>query len=283
MEFKTLVSPDTLHQHLNDPNWAVFDVRFDLQDRSKGLRDYLEGHIPGAIYAHLESDLSLPASPQGGRHPLPPVEALTQTFSQWGIDGNVQVVAYDSRGGGFAARLWWILRYLGHDRVALLNGCFPAWVRDGLPIRTGKEESTPRSFKAEVQDGLLVEAEEVLNRISESNTLLVDSRAPERYQGLDEPIDRIAGHIPGAVNRFWQENLDERGVFLPKETLRKTWLDILKGVPTQDSIVYCGSGVTACLNIFAMAHAGLEGAKLYGGSWSQWLEDPDLPKVPGPS
>jgi thiosulfate/3-mercaptopyruvate sulfurtransferase len=282
MDFTTLISPEVLNQHLENPDWAIFDVRFDLQDKDKGLREYLESHIPGAIYAHLEKDLSLPASPQGGRHPLPPVETLVQTFSRWGIDEDVQVIAYDDRGGGFAARLWWTLRYLGHHRVALLDGGFPSWAHAGLPTRDGEERRTSRSFEANVQKWMLAEVEDVLRSIEDKNTFLVDSRSPERYHGLEEPIDRIAGHIPGAVNRFWQNNLDESGKFLPTETLRKEWEQILKDTPPGETIVHCGSGVTACLNLFAMTYAGLDGARLYAGSWSQWLEDPDLPKVLGP-
>ncbi len=282
MDFTTLITSKELIQHLRDPNWAIFDVRFDLNDKGKGLQDYLIGHIPGAIYAHLEKDLSTPASPQGGRHPLPPVEVLEETFSSWGIDDGVQMVAYDDRGGGIAARLWWSLRYLGHDRVALLDGGFPAWVRAGFPNRKGKESRTPRSFQAEVQDRMLVQVEHVLKCIDDEGCLIIDSRAPERYHGLEEPIDRLAGHIPGAVNRFWQDNLDENGKLLPKEILRKEWKQLLKDIPPQEVIVHCGSGVTGCLNIFAMTLAGLEGARLYAGSWSQWLEDPDLPKVLGP-
>jgi thiosulfate/3-mercaptopyruvate sulfurtransferase len=281
MDFTTLITPEELNQHLEDPNWAIFDVRFDLQDKGKGSQEYLKNHIPRAVYAHLEEDLSLPASQQGGRHPLPPVEDLVRTLSHWGIDSKVQVVAYDDRGGGIAARLWWILRYLGHNRVALLDGGFPAWLRAGLPTRQDNESRMPRTFHAEVQDRMLVQVEEVLKCIHDEGCLLIDSRAPERYHGLEEPIDRIAGHIPGAVNRFWQDNLDKDCHLLPKEALREEWKAIIKDIPPQNTIVYCGSGVTGCFNIFAMTLAELEGARLYDGSWSQWLEDPDLPMVLG--
>jgi thiosulfate/3-mercaptopyruvate sulfurtransferase len=282
MDFKTTISAVELHTHLDDPNWAIFDVRFELGDPEQGFRQYLAGHIPGAVYVHLEKDLSTPASPADGRHPLPTIETLSDKFSHWGIDSDVQVVAYDDRGGGFAARLWWSLRYLGHDQVALLDGGLPAWIRTGLPLDTEREKRPPRTFKANVQDGMLVQAEDVLKSIEGKDTLIIDSRSPERHQGLEEPIDRLAGHIPGAHNRFWRDNLDESGILLPKETLREVWLDALQGYPPQETIVHCGSGVTACLNLLAMTHAGLEGARLYAGSWSQWLEDPALPKVLGP-
>jgi thiosulfate/3-mercaptopyruvate sulfurtransferase len=281
MDFTTLITPKELIQHLEDPNWAIFDVRFDLNDKEKGLQDYLTGHIPGAIYAHLERDLSTPASPQGGRHPLPPVEVLAKTFSSWGINDEVQVVAYDDRGGGIAARLWWSLRYLGHNQVALLDGGFPAWVQADLPTRKGEERRLPRNFKPQVNHWMLVDARDVLQSLDEDTSLLIDSRSPERYQGLEEPLDRLAGHIPGAVNRFWQDNLDASETFLPKEILRKEWEKFLKDIPPQEVTVHCGSGVTGCLNIFAMTLAGLKGARLYAGSWSQWLEDPDLPKELG--
>jgi thiosulfate/3-mercaptopyruvate sulfurtransferase len=282
MDFKTTISVEELYSHLGDPNWAIFDVRFELGDPGQGLRQYLKGHIPGAVYAHLEDDLSTPASPERGRHPLPTIEALSEKFSGWGIDSDVQVVAYDDRGGGFAARLWWSLRYLGHDRAALLDGGLPAWIGAGLPLVTDQEMRPPRTFKANVQDGMLVQVEDVLKSIDGKDALIIDSRSPERHQGLEEPIDRLAGHIPGAHNRFWQDNLDESGVLLPKATLRNAWLDALQGYPPQETIVHCGSGVTGCFNIFSMTHAGLEGARLYAGSWSQWLEDPALPKVLGP-
>jgi thiosulfate/3-mercaptopyruvate sulfurtransferase len=281
MDYTTLISSEELSHNLEDPNWAVFDMRFDLADKEQGLQEYLAGHIPGAIYVHLEDDLSLPASSQGGRHPLPSVGAMEKTFSQWGIDGSTQVVVYDARGGGFAARLWWMLRYLGHHRVALLNGGFPAWTGAGLPIQSGQESRKVRKFKAEVQDEMLVGSEDVLQSIDDPNTILIDARSPARHQGLEEPIDRLAGHIPGATNRFWQHNLNENGIFLPKETLQKEWQELLQGIPPEAAIVHCGSGVTGCQNILAMTYAGLEGSKLYVGSWSQWLEDPDLPKVLG--
>jgi thiosulfate/3-mercaptopyruvate sulfurtransferase len=281
MEFSTLVTVDELNRHLKDPDWAVFDVRFDLNDPPKGERQYLAGHIPGAVYAHLERDLSLPASPQGGRHPLPPVEALAQTFSRWGIESQVQVVVYDSN-DGFAGRLWWILKYLGHPRVAVLDGGLSAWTGAGLPVHQGLETRPARKFQAQVQPGMLAGATDVLQAIDDQHKLIIDARAPERYQGLVEPLDPIAGHIPAAVNHFWKDNLDKDGHLLPVSTLRKEWEKVLKGHSPQDVIVYCGSGVTSCMNLLAMEHVGLEGARLYAGSWSQWSADPDLPKVLGP-
>jgi len=281
MDFKTLVPVDELRKHLEDPNWAVFDVRFDLNDPPKGQRQYLAGHIPAAVYAHLEKDLALPASPEKGRHPLPSVDALSETFSQWGIDSTVQVVVYDSN-DGFAGRLWWALKYLGHARVALLDGGFPAWSRAGLPVREGKEIRPARKFQAQVQRGMLAEATDVLQAIDDQHRLIIDARAPERYQGLVEPLDPIAGHIPAAVNLFWKDNLDEDGHLLPTSALQQEWKKLLKEHSPQEAIVYCGSGVTSCMNLLAMQHAGLEGARLYVGSWSQWSADADLPKVLGP-
>jgi thiosulfate/3-mercaptopyruvate sulfurtransferase len=175
-----------------------------------------------------------------------------------------------------------MLRYLGHERVALLDGGFPAWVQAGLPLRKGQENRQPREFKVEVQEGMLVGVKDVLQSIDDENTLLIDARSPERHQGLEEPMDRLAGHIPSAVNRFWQHNLDDNGKFLSKEILHEQWQALLGDIPATSSIVHCGSGVTGCLNILAMTHVGLDGARLYAGSWSQWLENPDLPKVLGP-
>jgi thiosulfate/3-mercaptopyruvate sulfurtransferase len=283
MRFTTFISTAELSSHLDNPSWAVIDCRFDLDDPEKGEREYLDSHIPGALYAHLDRDLAAPASPALGRHPLPDTHELVNTFSQWGIDSDVQVVAYDNRGGGFAARLWWMLRYLSHEKVAVLSGGFPAWEKMGLPLRSGRETRPPRTFRANVQPHMLATAKDVLTQIGQEEMLLVDSRAPERYRGEEEPFDPIAGHIPGAQNHFWQKNLDADGHIRRRKFLHDEWEQVLSGKTPDRAIFYCGSGVTACLNLLSMAHAGFEGAKLFVGSWSQWSHNPDLPKKTGDS
>jgi thiosulfate/3-mercaptopyruvate sulfurtransferase len=281
MSYTTLISSDELYPHLNDSQWIVVDCRFDLFEPAKGAQDYLQSHIPGAVFAHLEDDLSAAPSGTNGRHPLPAVEDLARLFSKWGIDNGVQVVVYDDRGGGFAARLWWSLRYLGHDSVAVLDGGFPAWQLAGLPTTSGKETNTPAHFKPRVRPEMLVHLDQITPVIGSKEVLILDGRAPERYRGEEEPIDPIAGHIPGAKNRFWEMNLDENGYFLPPEVLRKVFEETLGDVSPQSVIGYCGSGVTSCHNLLAMAHAGLPGVRLYLGSWSEWCSDPARPVETG--
>lgn len=277
MPHTTLISPDELMPHLEDPQWVVVDCRFDLFNPAKGEQDYLKAHIPGAVYAHLERDLSAAPTGTNGRHPLPATEDLVATFSQWGIGESVQVVAYDDRGGGFAARLWWCLRYMGHKSVAVLNGGFPSWERAGFPTASGVEKRPPRSFKHRIQEDMLVHLDQIQTMLGSPEVLLLDARAPERYRGQEEPIDPIAGHIPSAMNRFWQLNLDDHDRFLPAAIIRTEFERILGTASPQSVINYCGSGVTSCLNLLAMTYAGLHGARLYLGSWSEWCADQARP------
>ena len=277
MEYKTLITTQELHAHLGDANWALFDCRFDLTDPDAGEKLYLQAHIPGAVYVHLDHDLSTKPTGRNGRHPLPTVEVLEERFSQWGIDRDVQVVAYDARGGGFAVRLWWTLRYLGHDAVAVLDGGYPAWFEAGFPTESGDKSRDRREFKANPNTGWIADVSEVENIGAAKDKLLIDARAPERYRGEVEPLDPVAGHIPGALNRFWQMNLGEDGHFLPIPEIRSQLSALLGDTPPQNVIWYCGSGVTSCHNIFAMVHAGMGNARLYPGSWSEWCADPSRP------
>ena len=270
----TVIAPAALHARLNDPAWAVVDCRFSLADTQRGRRAYAEAHIPGAVYAHLDEDLSGPIRPGiTGRHPLPGVGAFAQTLSYWGIDAGVQVVAYDDFGGGIAARLWWMLRWMGHDAVAVLDGGFPAWQRLGLPTRPGDETRPPRRFVPHPRPAWIAEVDTVDARRSDPAYRLVDARAAVRYRGEQEPIDPVAGHIPGAVSAPFAENLDADGCFLPPEALRARFEALLAGVPPERAICYCGSGVTAAHNLLALTHAGLGNALLYPGSWSHWITD----------
>ncbi len=287
--FHTIIEIDVLLENLHEESWAIFDCRYELSDPKYGERAYLEGHIPGSQYINLEHDLSALPDGRNGRHPLPSADDLTSKFSSWGIDRGTQVVAYDARGGGFAARLWWSLRFLGHSDVAVLNGGYPEWIRKGYPVNKGRETRSAARFIPEIQMEMRVSHHDV-ERAShtpklqgtaiedrEMATRLIDSRAPERYAGLDEPFDPVAGHIPGAVNRDWTLNLDPEGKFVNQISLRHAFNSILDKSRSSEAIVYCGSGVTACLNILAMEYVGLEGARLYAGSWSEWCSDPDRP------
>ena len=277
MKYTTIITPKQLEPHLGEENWAIIDSRFDLVQPQWGEKQYMIEHIPGAVYVHLEHNLSATKSGTNGRHPLPEIEAVTELFSELGIDDDTQVIVYDARGGGIAARLWWMLKYLGHEAAAVLDGGFPEWKRLSLPVRTHRESRIPRQFKSRLNSDLKIAANEVLERISLDSSLIIDSRAPERYRGEEEPFDPIAGRIPGAVNRFWQLNLDGDGRFRDPDVLRAEFDSITSGIAPSDTIVHCGSGVTGCHNVLSMSYAGIQGVRLYAGSWSEWSSDPGRP------
>jgi len=276
MNYTTVITPKQLEPHLEE-NWAIFDSRFDLVDSQWGEEQYLIEHIPGAVYVHLDHNLSAAKTGTNGRHPLPEIEVIAEYFSELGIAHDTQVIVYDSVGGGIAARLWWMLKYLGHEAAAVLDGGFPEWKRLGLPVRTNRESRGPRQFKPRLSPDLRVGAEEILERLPQGSNLLIDSRAPERYRGEEEPFDPIAGRIPGAVNRFWQTNLDADGCFRNPDILRSEFDGLIGEFAPSDTIVYCGSGVTGCHNVLSMAFAGIQDVKLYAGSWSEWSSDPRRP------
>lgn len=258
------------------------DCRYDLGNETWGREQYRAGHIPGAVYASLGEDLAGPRTGSNGRHPLPTVEALAATLGRFGITQGSQVIAYDQDSGMYASRLWWLLRYVGHEAVALLDGGWEKWTREGRPAATGDEPRLPSSFAASPRPGLYVDAASILSGLGRHETLLVDARSAERFEGQVEPIDRAAGHIPGAVNHSFRTNLTEDGTMLPAPRLREAFLRVLNGRDPSHAVMYCGSGVTACHNLVAMEHAGLPGARLYPGSWSEWSSDPDRPIEKGP-
>ncbi len=276
---KTLVDCQALALHLNDPNWVVVDCRFMLSKPEAGHKAYLARHIPGARYAHLNNDLSSPPTPGSGRHPLPDPERLAERFGLWGIGRDTQVVAYDDSFGAMAVRLWWLLRWLGHAGVALLDGGLPAWQRAGHPLTQDLPAITPARFIPQVSNDVWVTSADVEKARLQTDSLIMDARAEERFRGEVEPLDRIAGHIPGAVNVPYEDNLHISGTFLSAQELRELYLGIMNKVHPDKIIQMCGSGVTACHNILAMEHAGLLGAKLYAGSWSEWITDNRRPVV----
>lgn len=277
MGFTTLISTDALGAHVTDPAFVTVDCRFKLDDARWGEREYEHRHVPGASYAHLESDLSGAKTGANGRHPLPRPEAIADTLGRLGITAGVQVIAYDQDMGMYASRLWWLLRWLGHEAVAVLDGGFAKWTAEGRQISSGAERRARRSFTGAPRADLTVAAEEVAARIGAADWRLLDARAPERYRGETEPLDRIAGHIPTAANHFFQRNLDEQGTFRGPDELRAQFGDSIGGTAPEQVICYCGSGVTACHNLLALEHAGLRGARLYPGSWSEWSSDPSRP------
>jgi len=282
MAYTTIISAADLAWHLNSPEWAVIDCRFSLADPPAGRAQYRAAHIPGAIYAHLDEDLTGPVVPgKTGRHPLPPAESFTRTVALWGIDDKVQVVAYDDQSGAFAGRLWWMLRWLGHDAVAILDGDWRAWQRANRPSRNGVETRTRRRFVPHVRPEMLVDAADVAAHLHDPAQPLFDARAGERYRGETEPIDPRAGHIPGAISAPYAGNLDQSGCFLSPGELRTRWQTLLNGTPAEQAVMYCGSGVTAVHNLIALEYAGLGMGKLYSGSWSDWITDPTRPIATG--
>jgi thiosulfate/3-mercaptopyruvate sulfurtransferase len=281
MAFRTLISTAALALHVDDPAFAVVDCRAKLDNLEWGAREYTAAHIPGAVYADLTSDLSGPKNGTNGRHPMPDARALAQTFSRLGIASGVQVVAYDQDNAMFASRLWWLLRWLGHDAVAVLDGGFKKWKAEQRPTESGETRRAPREFTGSPRPGMAVDVEAVASHLGAGGPRLVDARAPERYRGDSEPIDKVGGHIPGAKNHFYQWNLDEQGLFRTPEELRAKISASVGDVPADQIVCYCGSGVTACHNLLAFEHAGLTGAKLYAGSWSEWSSDPARPVEKG--
>ena len=280
MSYETLISPADLLPHLDDPDWVIVDCRFWLDDTEKGRRDYQDSHIPGAVYAHVDEDLSGPVVPGvTGRHPLPPVDMFAAKLGSWGIGTGVQVVVYDDRGGAIASRLWWMQKWVGHDAVALLDGGWPRWQSEELPSNADIPAPTPREFEPILRHELVASAGDILKYFGDPAYKLIDSRAPERYRGEEEPIDPVAGHIPGATNYHFERNLDIEGNFALKEFLKGRFHVILGDTPAERAIFYCGSGVTAAQNILAVAHTGLGMPRLYAGSWSHWITDPERPII----
>lgn len=274
--YNTLIDPQTVYKHLGEPDWSVVDCRYDLTDKDAGYQSYLTGHLPGAVYASLHGDLSGESVSDCGRHPVPAREVLEKNLAAMGIGNHKQVVAYDDSGGAFAARLWWLLNYAGHTRVAVLDGGLSAWKRAGFGLENNGCQVAEGNFKAALNTGALVKLNEV-----EAVRRLIDSREPVRYSGEVEPLDPVAGHIPGAVNYYWKNNLDHEGRFLPPERLRRALQEVYSGTRAEDIVFYCGSGVTACHNLLAAVHAGYPLPRLYGGSWSEWCSDPDRPVAVG--
>lgn len=276
--YTTTLEPHHLAAHLDDPRWRIVDCRFDLAKPAWGHTAYLDSHIPGAVYAHLDHDLSGPKTADNlGRHPIPALDSLHALFTRWGVTPDTQVVAYDSTGGMTAVRVWWLLHWLGHPRVAVLNGGWDAWLAHALPVAVGAEVAHPPAdppFAGVPQPGWTVDVAALPG--AGAAATLIDARAGERYRGETEPIDPIAGHIPGARNRPWQANLDHANRFKPAATLRAEFESLLNGQPTDQTIVYCGSGVSACHHLLAMAVAGLPPGKLYPGSWSDYSARPGV-------
>ena len=282
MTLKTLISTQELAAHL-DGAWTIVDCRYDLLNDVWGADEYRRSHIPGAAYASLSRDLAAPGAGGGGRHPLPERRVLEATFSRLGIANGRQVVAYDQETGMFASRLWWLLRYMGHDAVAVLDGGWTKWVREGRPTRAGEESIARGAFTGHPREQMRLTVDDVAAKVADGSALLIDARSPDRFEGRTEPIDRVPGHIPGAVNHYYKQNMMPNGEMLSPETLRQQFAGLLGERPAHEAVMYCGSGVSACQNLLALEHAGLTGVRLFVGSWSEWSSDPKRPVQAGPA
>ena len=283
MPIAQLLSPQQLAERLQQPGLVLLDCRFALDDPAYGLRSYNAGHIAGAQFADLERDLSAPVR-KGitGRHPLPASAALIATLQAWGINNDSQIVLYDDGPGAFAARAWWLLAWLGkQDNVWLLDSGLQAWNAAGLPLTAASTSPQPGNFRGQPQAALVLDASQLQQRLNSAQLTLLDARAQPRFRGEVEPLDPVAGHIPGAQCAVFTDNLASNGCFLPAPKLQQRFAALLGSRPASDLVAYCGSGVTACHNLFALCLAGYPLAPLYAGSWSEWITDPQRPVATG--
>lgn len=287
MQYTTLVSTEILEANYNNSDWIIFDCRSSLFDHSAGLKAYNENHIPNAIFSSLEDDLSSPVTQDSGRHPLPDFNLLIKKLGDWGVSDKTQVIAYDDVGGAFAVRLWWQLRTFGHKNIAVLDGGIPQWKKENKPLAqkpTLLKDANQTIFKASINKSTWVTSEQLYKNLKSKEYMVLDARTPERYRGESEPIDTVAGRIPDSINRAFQLNLNEQGLFLSTEELKQQFKPIIALSPDKkpENIVHlCGSGVTACHNMMAMELAGYKDSKLYAGSWSEWIRDNNRPVATG--
>ena len=277
MIFKTLISTEQLARNLDNPEWVVFDCRFSLTDPAAGINEYTKAHIPNARYANLDADLSSPVTESSGRHPLPDFSLLAKKLGNWGVGNHSQIVIYDDTSGAFAGRMWWLLRCFSHDQVAVLDGGIRQWKKENRELTSALPPIESKSFRPYLNDALWLDTKEVQDGLKSKSIRLLDARTPERYRGEQEPIDPVAGHIPGALNRAFQSNLTEEGLFLPRNKLRKQFEELVIDSSAEHFVHMCGSGVTACHNLLAMDVAGLPNSRLYAGSWSEWIKDTNRP------
>ena len=280
--YSTLIGALEFAQRTHDPDWIVFDCRFDLANPDFGRQAYATGHLPGAFFLDLDDDLSGAKTGTNGRHPLPDPAQLAARLAACGVGNHTQVVAYDDAGGMFAARLWWLLRWCGHHRVAVLDGGLQAWLAAGQALDDALPEARPATYTLALRADR-VDAQHVRQHLGQPDMVLIDARSPDRFRGENEMLDPVGGHIPGAINRFFRDNLDAHNYFKQASVLREEFGALLGAHSPRQVVHQCGSGVTACVNALAMEAAGLSGSRLYAGSWSEWCADPSRPVARGPA
>lgn len=278
MSQTTLISVVHLAKHFDDPAFVIFDCRHELTNPEFGVKAYAQSHVPNALFAHLDRDLAAPLTGRNGRHPLPDPGVFAGWLARMGVSNDRQVIGYDNAGGVYSSRLWWMLRWIGHQSVAVLDGGWQAWLAAGQPVSAEVRVPKPAGFTGKPEESA-VDAKYVLEHLQSPDMVLIDARANDRYHGQNETIDPIGGHIPGAHNRFFKDNLTPQGFFKSPEQLRDEFKPFVGNGSPQKVVSQCGSGVTACHNLLAMEIAGLKGGRLYPGSWSEWIADPSRPRA----
>lgn len=281
MEYKTIISADELAKIIDRDDVRIFDCRFLLKDPQGGLKKYQEGHIPNAQFADMDTQLSAPMTEQTGRHPLPDADDFVRQLCAWGVSSDTQVIAYDDISGAFAARMWWMLRWMGHDKVAVLDGGLQKWQAQGGALSTDIPEFVPGNFEAEIQADWLMDIDTVQSELAQGNITLIDARAADRYTGKDQKTDPVPGHVPGANNLPFGGNLTPEGIFAPADVIRSRFSGLIADQSLENIVNMCGSGVTACHNLLALEIAGITPTRLFVGSWSQWIRDSSRPVATG--
>ena len=281
MKYQTIISVEDLNKNLNTQDWLIFDCRFILKDPEGGLKKFNQGHIPGAQYADMDKDLASPMTSTSGRHPLPNPDEFINKLQSWGVNNTSQIICYDDMSGAFAARMWWLLKWLGHNDVAVLDGGIDKWTANNLTLETDTQQKAAGSFSGQANNDMWVDVEFVQKELAENNINLLDARSAERFTAKDTKTDPVAGHVPGAMSYPFAENLSKQGVFLPLEELQKRFAPMLLSSEKKEVINMCGSGVTACHNLLAMSIAELPMTRLFVGSWSEWIKDKSRPVATG--
>ena len=279
MSYQTIISVEDLNNNITNANWFIFDCRFLLKDPDGGLKKFRQGHIPGAQFADMDKDLSSPMTQSSGRHPLPDANTFIDKLRLWGVNNNSQVICYDDMSGAFAARMWWLLRWVGHKDVAVLDGGIDKWTASDLSLEVDIQTKPRGTFSGEANNAMWVDIEFVQQQLSDGNIKLLDARSNERFTAKDHETDPVPGHIPGADNYPFAENLSQQGMFLPADVLENRFASVFSNHQQEQIINMCGSGVTACHNLLAMSIAGLPWTRLYVGSWSEWIKDKRRPVV----